>query len=130
MRISELSAATNETAHTLRFYEAEGLLPPPRRTPNGYRDYAPCAIDQVRFTRALQQAGLSLVDIATLVQRREATGPISSNDARLVASAQALVDHQLDALARTRARLAHRAAAIDEPDDRIPTDCTSISIPD
>jgi len=117
MRISELSAATNEDRRTLRYYEAEGLLPPPRRTPSGYRDYDGRAIDQVHFVRALQHAGLTLADIATLVHIREAPGPISSNDARLVASAKSCIDHQLDTQHRMRAHFTHRAAAVDRSDD-------------
>ena len=133
MRISELAAATNEPARTLRFYEAEGLLSPPRRTASGYRDYDPSAVDQVRAVRALQHAGLSLDEIATLTHIRDTPGPVSGNDAALVASAQSLVDNQLDRLSRMRshlATLAHRTGVCrDRLNDNTSTDSPSPSSP-
>ena len=39
MQIKELSYRTNLSAKTIRYYEEIGLLPPPERLPNGYRDY-------------------------------------------------------------------------------------------
>ena len=41
MRIGEAAAAAGMTTKTLRFYEAQGLLPPPVRKGNGYRSYGP-----------------------------------------------------------------------------------------
>ncbi len=126
MRISELAAATNEPPRTLRFYEAEGLLSPVRRTPSGYRDYDPSAVDQVRSVRALQHAGLSLADIATLIHIRDTPGPISAHDAALVASVQKRVDHQLNTLSRMRTHLetlAHRSATDHDATFGIRADC-------
>lgn len=130
MRISELAAATNEPFRTLRFYEAEGLLSPARRTPSGYRDYDPSAVDQVRSVRALQHAGLSLGDIAALIHIGDTPGAISANDAALVASAQSCVDQQLDTLSRMRTHLetlAHRSATEDDATFGVRTDCPSSS---
>lgn len=38
MQISEFAEAVNVPATTIRYYESIGLLPPPRRLANGYRD--------------------------------------------------------------------------------------------
>ena len=56
MRIGELAAATGTTTKTLRFYEDSGLLPPPERTTNGYRDYGPDAVSR------LAGAGFEIVE--------------------------------------------------------------------
>ena len=40
MQIGQLAKRTDTTAETIRYYEREGLLPPPLRGANGYRDYA------------------------------------------------------------------------------------------
>lgn len=107
MRISELADATQETPRTIRFYETSGLLAAPPRTPNGYRNYDRLAIGQIRFIRALQRAGLSLADIATLVQPRNSDERSSSVDrATLLASAKLKVEDSLVAHKRTRQRLA------------------------
>jgi DNA-binding transcriptional MerR regulator len=41
MRIGDAAAAAGTTPRALRFYEANGLLPPPRRTRAGQRAYGP-----------------------------------------------------------------------------------------
>ena len=48
MLIGELATRVDVTTKTLRFYEGQGLLPPPRRTPAGYRDYDEHAVGHAR----------------------------------------------------------------------------------
>ncbi len=117
MRISELANATKETPRTLRFYETVGLLPPPPRAPDGYRNYESCAIDQVRFIRSLQQTGLSLSDIATLVHIRDKTEPPNPSDSQILASATSRLDHHLATIMRMRADLASLAHSAPAPID-------------
>ncbi len=38
MRFGEAAEAAGVPTQTIRFYERRGLLPQPRRDPNGYRD--------------------------------------------------------------------------------------------
>ena len=49
MRIGELAATAGTTPKTLRYYESVGLLPPPQRTLNGYRDYPEHVISRLDF---------------------------------------------------------------------------------
>ncbi len=70
MRIGEVATATGVPTQTIRFYEREGLLPPPRRGTNGYRDYDPSTLTRLRFIRSGQGAGLTLVEIATILELR------------------------------------------------------------
>lgn len=75
MRIGELAAASGITAKTIRFYEQEGLMPEPERTPGGYRDYRPDHITRLQFIRRAQAAGLSLAEarqVLDIVDRGEA----------------------------------------------------------
>lgn len=75
MRIGELAAAGGTTTKTVRFYEQQGLMPEPARTPGGYRDYGPDHIARLKFIRRLQAAGLSLVEVRpvlNIVDRDEA----------------------------------------------------------
>lgn len=60
MKIGELAQRAGMTTKAIRFYEDEGLLPSPARTPAGYRDYSPDAVDRLRFIQRGQAAGLSL----------------------------------------------------------------------
>ena len=51
MRIGELAQEAGVTPDTIRFYEREGLLSPPERTPNGYRTYSLVALEDLTFIR-------------------------------------------------------------------------------
>ncbi len=63
MRIGELAKSAGVTPDTIRFYEREGLLEPPRRGPNGYRDYGSGALDDLRFIKNAQLLGMKLSDV-------------------------------------------------------------------
>jgi len=66
-RIGELANLTRTTPDTLRYYEREGLLAPPRRSEGGFRLYQPAAIGQLAFIRRAQQVGLTIREIRELV---------------------------------------------------------------
>jgi DNA-binding transcriptional MerR regulator len=63
MRIGDLADRAGVRPHTIRYYEREGLLPPPRRTSGKYRDYEPEALEDLRFIRKAQTIGLSLGEV-------------------------------------------------------------------
>ncbi|MGH8212171.1 MAG: MerR family transcriptional regulator [Rhodanobacteraceae bacterium] len=52
---------------TIRYYEREGLLPPPRRRASGFRDYDLGAIDRLKFIRRAKALGFTLEDIRELL---------------------------------------------------------------
>jgi Cd(II)/Pb(II)-responsive transcriptional regulator len=95
MRIGELGQATGVDIETIRFYEKQGLLPPPARAPNGYRDYGSAHLERLAFIRHGRALDMPLAEIKRLldfVARPEADcGDINR-----------LIDEQL---ARVRARL-------------------------
>ena len=72
-RIGEVAAETGVRVETLRFYEKEGLLPPPLRSPGGARRYGPDVLRSVRFIKQAQMVGLTLRDISVLVRSRHDT---------------------------------------------------------
>jgi len=71
MKIHELAARTGVSPKTIRFYEARGVLPPPKRLPNGYRTYAEEDVDRLRFVAGARQLGLSLDDIQEILALRD-----------------------------------------------------------
>lgn len=56
---------------TIRYYESAGILPEPRRTPTGYRDYDTDAVSRLIFLRAGKAAGLTLAEIAQVIAVRD-----------------------------------------------------------
>ncbi|WP_163512316.1 heavy metal-responsive transcriptional regulator [Fodinicola acaciae] len=71
LRVAELARAVGLSADTIRYYERAGLLPPPARTPAGYRIYDHQAIDRLKFIQGGQRLGLTLHDIADLLAVRD-----------------------------------------------------------
>jgi DNA-binding transcriptional MerR regulator len=69
--VSQLAAAVGSSADTLRYYEKVGLLPEPRRTPSGYRQYDDDARDRLAFIRGAQRLGLTLADVRDLLAVRD-----------------------------------------------------------
>lgn len=63
MRIKELSQLSGMAASAIRFYEDEGLLPPVRRTDNGYRTYGNDHVERLRFIQRCRSLDMSLEDI-------------------------------------------------------------------
>lgn len=61
--IGELSRLTGVSRHTLRFYEAEGILKPAGRAANGHRRYHPQDILWLEFILRLKVTGMPLDEI-------------------------------------------------------------------
>lgn len=120
MFIGELAARSGVTAKTIRFWEAEGLLADPARTPSGYRDYDPDALDRLSFIRHAQAAGLTLAEIRQILVISDDGEPPCGHVTDLIHQHLLDVDVRIRELTETRsllARLAQRAA------DQDPTDC-------
>lgn len=67
VRIGELAKLIGCSRDTLRYYGRSGLLPAPQRTPNGYRNYPPEAVERLHFIRRAQDLHLTLREIAAVV---------------------------------------------------------------
>lgn len=67
MRIGELATATGIRAETIRFYEKEGLLPPPARTSANYRSYGSAHRQRLSFVRRARDLGFRLEDVRELI---------------------------------------------------------------
>src|SRR6266852_9057309 len=57
---------------TVRFYEREGLLKKPGRTPSGYRQYDEDVIAQLQFILHAKELGFTLKEIRELLSLRVA----------------------------------------------------------
>lgn len=66
MKIGELAERSGVPASTLRYYEAEGLLPA-TRAGNGYRLYGRKALDRLAFIAQAKHLDLSLAAVRELV---------------------------------------------------------------
>lgn len=71
MQIGELASRSDVPAKTIRYWETIGVLAPPARSSNGYRDYDPGVLDRLAFVRAAQAVGLTLGEIRSVVALRD-----------------------------------------------------------
>jgi DNA-binding transcriptional MerR regulator len=67
----QLAEATGTGPEAIRFYEERGLLPPPRRGPNGYRLYGEATVRRLHFIRSAKDLGFTLHEIRELLDLEE-----------------------------------------------------------
>ncbi|MEU6393685.1 MerR family transcriptional regulator [Streptomyces sp. NPDC046939] len=119
MRIGDAAAATGTTPRALRFYEERGLLPPPRRTATGQRDYAEQDLARIRVVRQLLSLGLTVADVRACADRidlliaqpdRTCTAPVPGSAPGIVQLRIDALDAEIERLTTLRARLAQQLA--------------------
>lgn len=71
MKIGELSALSGLSIDTIRFYEKQGLIPPPRRTDTNYRMYDADSPRRLIFIRKARDLGFTLQEIGQLLALSE-----------------------------------------------------------
>jgi DNA-binding transcriptional MerR regulator len=71
MKIQDLSQMTGVSAKTIRYYEEIGLLPPPARTENNYRQYSEQDVERLRLVAGARRLDLSLDDIQEILALRD-----------------------------------------------------------
>ena len=74
LSIGEVSARLGVSAHTLRFYEKEGLISVPRAA-SGIREYDDAAVGRVWFLTALRACGLSIADLRRYLALEDEEAP-------------------------------------------------------
>ena len=67
MNIGELAKQSGLAASRIRFYESEGLISQVGRQANGYRRYAPDALQTLQLIQSAQQAGFTLQELKALM---------------------------------------------------------------
>ncbi|WP_217196047.1 MerR family transcriptional regulator [Streptomyces buecherae] len=107
MLIGELARRTGVSTRLLRYYEEQGLLRSERDS-NGYRRYAPEAVERVRRVRELLATGLNTDAIRTVLPCTHSAGP----GVRDCAHFTDIVDGQLSKLDDDIAELQRRRAAL------------------
>lgn len=135
MRIGDAAAAVGATPRALRFYEQRGLLPAPRRTSSGQREYGRDELAVLRAIRDLLALGLTVEDLRAIADRlpllagnTSAGCPSAAADAdrpagpgaEIVGRRVAALDAEIGRLTRLRNGLADVAGALTPgPDDAV-----------
>jgi len=78
-KISDLARRAQCPAQTIRYYEREGLLPPPTRSAGNYRLYGDAQVERLSFIRHCRSLDMTLKEIRQLLRIREV--PLANCDA-------------------------------------------------
>jgi len=71
MKIGELAKLTDCQVETVRYYEREGLLPPPARSDGNYRLYTQAHVERLTFIRNCRSLDMTLEEIRSLLSLRD-----------------------------------------------------------
>lgn len=96
MRIGELAKLSGLSVHSIRWYEAQHLIPGIRRNPSGHRDYLDWHVKWLALLHRLKLTGMSIAQMAAY--------------ARLVRSGESSLPEQLRLFTEHRARAAAEIA--------------------
>jgi DNA-binding transcriptional MerR regulator len=106
MQIGTLAKRSSLNPKTIRYYEEIGLLPHPKRTASGYRQYDETALSQLEFIQRAKLVGLSLEDIREVLAIRERGDQPCDRVLSLIDSELAHIDQRIGEMQRLRAQLA------------------------
>lgn len=121
MRIGQLAQQVGVSTKTIRYYESVGVLPEPERTQSGYRSYDAGALERLRFIRDAQNSGLSLAEIASVLELKEAGTTSCQHTRSLLTRHLEELDRQIERLQETRNHLRAMAERAEQLD---PSTCT------
>ena len=106
LKIGELAKRTETSAETLRYYEAESLLPAPRRNASGYRLYTETDVGRVHFIRRARAMDFSLKEIGELLSLQLVKKVATCGEVK------SLAEHKLAAIDEKIAELKKMKAAL------------------
>ena len=134
MRIGEVARSSGLSPTTIRYYEDIGLVPEPARAANGYRDYEPSAVERLRFISDAQDSGLTLAEIASILELRAQGEATCHHTIELLERHLADVERRIQSLTASRdlyASLIARARTLDPAECTDPDRCQTIAaVPD
>jgi MerR family transcriptional regulator, copper efflux regulator len=74
LTIGQVAGEAAVGVETVRFYEREGLIPPPPRTSSGYRQYPADTVERLCFIQRAKDLGFSLRETRELLSLRVGRG--------------------------------------------------------
>ncbi len=105
MNIGQFARLAGVAIDTVRYYERQQLLPPPTRTPGGYRQYGADDVLRLNFIRRAKSLGFTLEEIRELLALSAGHGGDMAQMKAAAAHKLAVVEERLAELARMRAAL-------------------------
>jgi MerR family copper efflux transcriptional regulator len=96
MKIGQFAERAGVAIDTVRYYEKQGLLPPPVRRASGYRSYAEADVSRLQFVRRAKALGFTLEEIRGLLglsdRREDDMGGLKAAAIEKLADVEARID--------------------------------------
>jgi Cu(I)-responsive transcriptional regulator len=108
MKIGDLARSTGTKVETIRFYEAEGLLPAPARNAANYRLYEPSHLDRLSFIKRSRDLGFTLDQVRELLRLADDRGASCADVDDIAVRHVAEVDRKIADLQALRSELVRR----------------------
>lgn len=105
LTIGQLAKAAGVRVGTIRFYERAGLVPDPRRSPSGYRQYGHEAVRRIHFIKRAKGLGFTLAEVGELLCLRDDPRSSCGDVLDCVHGKIADIDEELGSLERMKAHL-------------------------
>jgi Cd(II)/Pb(II)-responsive transcriptional regulator len=99
LTIGALARRMQCQTETIRFYEREGLLPPPARSGGNYRLYGKPHLERLAFIRRCRSLDMTLDEIRVLLQLRDRP---ADNCAEVTSVLEEHIQHVADRIADLR----------------------------
>jgi Hg(II)-responsive transcriptional regulator len=120
--IGAFANAAGVRTDTIRYYERNGLLPPPARTAAGYRLYDEADLERVKFVRKAQGLGFTLKEIGMLLALRD-------SDAARAADVLAITEQKIVESTDRIRELSRISTALRQLAERCPVDAPTNDCP-
>lgn len=106
IQISEVAGMVGLSSKTIRYYEAEGVIPEAARLANGYRIYDDADVQRLRTVAAARSLDLPLEEIRDLIELAAGGEQPCSRLRTLAENRRDLVRRAIDDLVALEAKLA------------------------
>jgi Cu(I)-responsive transcriptional regulator len=118
MNMGDAAAEAGLPPKTIRYYEDIGLIRPARRG-NGFRDYAPRDLHDLKFIARARRLGFSVEECRRLLglwrDRERPSAAVRDTASRHIADVRSRIA-ELEAMEKTLVRLVESCAGDDRPD--------------
>ena len=105
MRTSEVARLAGVSPDTIRLYERRGLLPRPRRTAGGYRQYPADTVERVKLVRRALSLAFTLDELRVILGARDRGERPCGAVRTLAAEKLEALDGHIEQLAALRDRM-------------------------
>lgn len=110
LTIGQVAKRGEVNIETVRYYERQGLIPPPPRLESGYRQYPDDTVNRVRFIKRAQELGFSLKEIAELLSLRVGPDTVCADVRKRAVAKISEIERKMETLQRMKEVLAGLAA--------------------